>query len=242
MTCSNSLSTAPHRRAAGRTWRRAAAWPLVLVAAIVSATPGCVGMGPGSGSASASLRALHTAAPVATAPTPIASDDDRVMPAALGPRPRALPVLPRVEPIRRGAPNLPYTIGDERFVPTRQDVPIRESGIASWYGEPFHGRLTANGETYDMHAMTAAHPTMPLPSYALVRHVASGRQVIVRVNDRGPFVGGRVIDLSFAAAQRLGIDGVARVEVVRLTHDDIRRGRWFDPAVRLASADVLPRR
>jgi rare lipoprotein A len=119
---------------------------------------------------------------------------------------------------------------------------MRETGVASWYGEPFHGRRTANGEVYDMHTMTAAHPTMPLPSYALVRHLANGREIIVRINDRGPFVGGRVIDLSLAAARRLGIEGIARVEVVRLTHDDIRHGRWRDPAVRLASADRVTRR
>jgi rare lipoprotein A len=169
----------------------------------------------------------------------IDADDDRLTAPLLVDAPGA---RPRVDPVPRGAPNLPYWIGDERYVPTAEDVPIRQTGIASWYGEPFHGRLTASGEVYDMRAMTAAHPTMPLPSYALVRHLASGREVIVRVNDRGPFVGGRVIDLSLAAARRLGIDGIGRVEVIRLTHDDIRHGRWLNPAVRLASADLAPSR
>lgn len=134
---------------------------------------------------------------------------------------------PRVEALRVGGPNKPYAIAGRRYVPMTRDEPLRETGLASWYGSKFHGRPTAMGETYDMYAMTAAHPTMPLPSYALVRNPANGRQVVVRVNDRGPFVRGRVIDLSYTAALRLGLlRGVAPVEVQRLTHDDIRSGRW----------------
>jgi rare lipoprotein A len=134
---------------------------------------------------------------------------------------------PRVEALRVGGPNKPYAIAGRRYVPMTRDEPLRETGLASWYGSKFHGRPTAMGETYDMYAMTAAHPTMPLPSYAVVRNPANGRQVVVRVNDRGPFVRGRVIDLSYTAALRLGLlRGVAPVEVQRLTHDDIRNGRW----------------
>ncbi|MGH8800699.1 MAG: septal ring lytic transglycosylase RlpA family protein, partial [Casimicrobiaceae bacterium] len=83
--------------------------------------------------------------------------------------------------------------------------PYHERGIASWYGRKYHGQRTSTGERYDMYAMTAAHPTLPLPSYARVTDVASGRSVVVRVNDRGPFLRGRVIDLSYAAAYKLGI-------------------------------------
>jgi len=134
---------------------------------------------------------------------------------------------PRVEPLRVGGPNKPYAIAGRRYVPMTTDEPLRQTGLASWYGRKFHGRPTALGETYDMYAMTAAHPTMPLPSYAVVRNPANGRQVVVRVNDRGPFVRGRIIDLSYTAALRLGLlRGVAPVEVERLTHDDIRSGRW----------------
>src|SRR5690606_19904593 len=99
-------------------------------------------------------------------------------------------------------------------------------GVASWYGRKFHGQKTANGETYNMYAMSAAHPTLPLPSFARVTHEASGRSVIVRVNDRGPFLRGRVIDLSYAAAAKLGIIGKGsdRVVVEAITHADIRRG------------------
>ena len=133
--------------------------------------------------------------------------------------------VPRVEPLRRGGPNKPYTVLGRRYVPLTDDAPLSERGLASWYGRKFHGRPTALGETYDMYAMTAAHKTMPLPSYARVRNPANGRAIVVRVNDRGPFHDGRVIDLSYAAALRLGVlGGVAPVEVERITHDEIRVG------------------
>ena len=134
---------------------------------------------------------------------------------------------PRLEPIRSGGANKPYEIDGRRYAPATADVPMRERGLASWYGRKFHGRMTANGERYDMYAMTAAHPTMPLPSYARVRNPANGREVIVRVNDRGPFHPGRVIDLSYTAALRLGLlRGVGIVTVERITNDDIRTGAW----------------
>ena len=112
---------------------------------------------------------------------------------------------PRVEPIRSGGPNKPYEVAGRRYVPETADVPVYERGLASWYGRKFHGRPTSTGETYDMYAMTAAHPRMPLPSYARVRNPANGREIVVRVNDRGPFYPGRVIDLSYAAAARLDL-------------------------------------
>ena len=94
----------------------------------------------------------------------------------------------------------------------------REEGFASWYGEYFHGRLTSSGDVYDMYLMTAAHKTLPLPTYVRVTHLANGRSVVLRVNDRGPFVEDRIIDLSFTAASKLGMaaQGTARVEVVAL--------------------------
>jgi len=134
--------------------------------------------------------------------------------------------VPRADRIASGHPNRPYAIRGDLYVPENTDVPMREIGVASWYGAPFHGRIAASGERYDMNAMTAAHPTMPLPSYARVRNLANGREVIVRVNDRGPFHAGRVIDLSRAAARKLGFSGTTMVEVERLTHEDIRSGSW----------------
>lgn len=139
--------------------------------------------------------------------------------------------VPRVEPIREGGPNKPYEVGGRLYVPFTADRALREVGVASWYGRRYHGRPTAMGEPYDMFAMTAAHPTMPLPSYARVRNPANGREVIVRVNDRGPFVAGRIIDLSYTAALRLDVHrGVATVELQRLTFEQIRRGTWRSAA------------
>jgi rare lipoprotein A len=111
----------------------------------------------------------------------------------------------------------------QRYVPLTGDVALTENGGASWYGRKFHGLPTANGEVYDMYAMTAAHKTLPLPSYARVSNPTNGKTVIVRVNDRGPFVAGRVIDLSYTAALKLGVlNGVVPVQVQRLTFDEIR--------------------
>ena len=121
---------------------------------------------------------------------------------------------PRLEALNRFA-NRPYAVFGRDYVPATSLRPYKERGIASWYGKKFHNAKTATGETYDMYAMTAAHPTLPLPSYARVTNVANGRSVVVRVNDRGPFHPGRIIDLSYAAAYRLGIaqKGSGEVEV-----------------------------
>ena len=134
---------------------------------------------------------------------------------------------PRLEVVRPGGPNKPYEVLGQSYRPLAGDPPLIERGLASWYGRKFHGRPTSNGETYNMYAMTAAHKTMPLPSYARVRNPANGREVLVRVNDRGPFHGGRVIDLSYTAALKLGVlGGVAQVEVERITYEAIRSGAW----------------
>ncbi|MBS0340730.1 MAG: septal ring lytic transglycosylase RlpA family protein [Proteobacteria bacterium] len=135
---------------------------------------------------------------------------------------------PRVENIRSsGGTAKPYTVLGRSYVPITDDRPFRESGLASWYGTKFHAGATASGEPYDMYAMTAAHKTLPLPSYVRVRNPANGREAIVRVNDRGPFHDGRIIDLSYAAASKLDLlRGVAPVEIERLTNDEIRAGTW----------------
>ena len=151
---------------------------------------------------------------------------------------------PRIDPIRPGGANKPYQALGRDYVPVARDVAFSERGLASWYGRQFHGRRTASGETYDMYAMTAAHPTLPIPSYARVRNPANGREVIVRINDRGPFHAGRIIDLSYAAALRLDLlRGVAPVELERLTFDEIRAGTWRhgEPeSRRLAAAAPAP--
>lgn len=108
----------------------------------------------------------------------------------------------------------PYTVKGIRYVP-RHEPNYAETGEASWYGDDFHGKKTANGETYDMTALTAAHRTLPLPSYASVKNLENGRKVMVRLNDRGPFKKNRIIDVSHRVAKELGFvnDGTARVEV-----------------------------
>jgi rare lipoprotein A len=134
---------------------------------------------------------------------------------------------PRVEPIRPGGPNKPYEVLGKDYKPLDGDKPLTERGLASWYGRKFQGRRTASGEVYNMYAMTAAHKTMPIPSYARVRNPANGREIIVRINDRGPFHQNRIIDLSYTAALKLGVlNAVAPVEVERLTHEQIRTGSW----------------
>ena len=122
--------------------------------------------------------------------------------------------VPRDEPFHRGA-NRPYTVFGRTYAPFVNNDPYSEQGIATWYGRRFHGKPTAIGETYDMFAMTAAHRTMPLPSYAKVTNLKNGRSVVVRVNDRGPFVGDRIIDLSYTAAAKLEMigTGTAPVEI-----------------------------
>lgn len=123
--------------------------------------------------------------------------------------------VPRVEPRTSAGNKTPYTVLGKTYQVTLDIEHYQQQGIASWYGSKFHGRNTSNGEIYDMYAMTAAHKTLPIPSYVRVTNLENGRQVVVRVNDRGPFHGGRIIDLSYAAASRLGFagKGTASVEV-----------------------------
>ncbi len=148
---------------------------------------------------------------------------------------------PRVEPVRSGGPNKPYEVFGRDYVPITDDRAVAERGLASWYGRKFHGRRTASGEVYNMYEMTAAHPTLPIPSYARVRNPANGREVIVRVNDRGPFHAGRIVDLSYTAALKLDLlRGVAPVELERITAEQIRSGAWRRPAPDTQVASAAP--
>jgi rare lipoprotein A len=108
----------------------------------------------------------------------------------------------------------PYTVAGRVYVP-EEDVNYRQEGLASWYGDDFHGRLTANGEVFDMGSLSAAHPTLPMPCYARVTNLSNGKSLIVRVNDRGPYHGNRVMDVSSHAAELLEFkgNGIARVRV-----------------------------
>lgn len=125
--------------------------------------------------------------------------------------------VPRDEPLHRFA-NRTYAVLGNTYTPQTARSAYSQEGVASWYGRRFHGKKTASGELYDMYAMTAAHPTLPIPSYARVTALDSGRSVVVRINDRGPFHSSRVIDLSYTAAHKLGYlqRGSARVRVESL--------------------------
>lgn len=135
---------------------------------------------------------------------------------------------PRLEPLHRFANN-PYVVFGKTYFPDLSGRPYVAEGIASWYGRKFHGGRTSSGEPYDMYGMTAAHPTLPIPSYARVTNLANGKSVIVRINDRGPFHGERLIDLSYTAAWKLGLvkagSGRVRVESIDATTWDKGRER-----------------
>ena len=153
--------------------------------------------------------------------------------------------VPKHEPLLARA-NRPYRVMGQDFAPMTERKPYKKQGVASWYGQRFHGKPTSTGETYDMYQMTAAHPTLPLPSYARVTRLDNGRSVVVRVNDRGPFLRGRLIDLSYLAASKLGYvgKGHAEVEVELLNPADAGKGRTLtaQPGVRAVpvQARTLP--
>ena len=201
-----------------RTLRRTA-WSLAVVALLVAITLGACTSTPKRESGAASSPSA-AATPPSSKPGGYYKDDGpgENPPANLDALPDA---VPKLEPLSRFS-NRPYTVFGVEYVPATTLRPYKERGIASWYGRKFHSQKTSNGETYDMYAMTAAHPTLPLPSYARVTNVATGKSVVVRVNDRGPFHPGRVIDLSYAAAYRIGIAqrGSGQVEVESIVPSD----------------------
>jgi rare lipoprotein A len=132
---------------------------------------------------------------------------------------------------RPAATQKPYIINNKRYYPIPSAEGYSEKGVASWYGGKFHGRKTSNGEIYNMHDMTAAHKTLPMNTMLLVKNLANGRQTVVRINDRGPFVRGRIVDLSYKAAIALGIHkkGITRVHAIALGEEAINK--WGEPPV-----------
>ncbi len=145
--------------------------------------------------------------------------------------------VPRIEPIARSNTR-PYTVLGKSFVPHTSHKAFSQTGTASWYGRKFHGKKTANGETYDMYAMTAAHPTLPIPSYARVTRPKTGKSVVVRINDRGPFHSSRIIDLSYVAAAKLDLiaPGSGTVMVESITQEEIRSGSFTRGETQVAEA------
>jgi len=134
---------------------------------------------------------------------------------------RIVPPDPRPEPLSPYGNHSPYTVLGQTYRVMPSAEGYRERGIASWYGTKFHGRLTSSGEPYDLYQLTAAHKTLPLPTWAEVTHLENGRSILVRINDRGPFHPDRIIDLSWAAAVKLGIEdaGTGPVEVRAITFE-----------------------
>lgn len=138
-----------------------------------------------------------------------------------GPRPGSVDVsripdaVPTVEPLSKYGNPESYIVNDRRYYVMNSNNDFVERGIASWYGEKFHGRRTSSGEPYDMYAMTAAHKSLPLPTYVEVKNIQNGKRIVVKVNDRGPFHDNRIIDLSYAAAAKLDIlaKGTGLVEI-----------------------------
>ncbi|WP_370632132.1 septal ring lytic transglycosylase RlpA family protein [Pusillimonas sp. MFBS29] len=202
---------------------RSALWLLLGAGLLVLA--GCSGPGGGSTSTSSKGGYYKDDGPGSDIPDNIAAIPDAV---------------PRIEKHAR-ANFRPYVVFGKRYVPVSDEKPFRQQGTASWYGRKFHGNKTANGEVYDMYAMTAAHPTLPLPSYARVTHASNGKNVIVRINDRGPFHSKRIIDLSYVAAAKLGLigPGSGQVIVEAITNQDIRDGN-FGPPPRPKPVPVAP--
>ncbi|HLS55552.1 MAG TPA: septal ring lytic transglycosylase RlpA family protein [Zeimonas sp.] len=222
---------------------------LLLPAATVLALAACAGPQGGR-----SVRSPAGDVAAATAPAPAASrgggyylddgpganppPDLSTIPDAV---PRAEPLLPRTM--------RPYSVFGRQYTPMTRLEPFRERGVGSWYGRRYHGQPTSSGERYDMYAMTAAHPTLPIPSYVRVTNTANGRSVVVRVNDRGPFLHDRVIDLSYSAAAKLGYvaSGSAEVEVELITEFGGAAAAVAavspaepPPVVTMASADATP--
>lgn len=180
---------------------------LLLLALVVAALAACASRGPQNAARAEASRPPVNYQPLDGPPNVPFDVDALVEP------------VPRDEPLARYGNHSPYEVFGKRYRVLSRSAGYVERGTASWYGTKFHGRLTSTREPYDMYQFSAAHKTLPLPSYARVTRLDTGKSVVVRINDRGPFVGDRVIDLSYAAAVKLGIHmtGTAPVEV-RVLH------------------------
>jgi rare lipoprotein A len=177
----------------------------------------------------AGLAACFSAPPRPGSPSPVATPQPETPPPA-----QSVPdVVPRIEPRSRSGNPPFYDVLGKRYFVLSSNVGYVERGVASWYGPGFHKVRTSTGEIYDMYGMTAAHKTLPLPAYVRVTNLQNGRSVVVRVNDRGPFVGNRIIDLSYTAASKLDMlrNGTAMVEV---------RSLDAAPATPITAADSAP--
>lgn len=171
---------------------------------------------------------------VKTAPEPADGPSSRPLTAA-----QVKDAVPRVEALSRYGNHSPYEVFGKKYQVMASSRGYVQRGTASWYGSKFHGRRTSSGEPYDMHLATAAHKTLPLPTYAEVTNLDNGKKVIVKINDRGPFKDNRIIDLSYAAALRLGViaTGTAPVEVRAIDPSSLRYASASPQPVRPAASD-----
>jgi rare lipoprotein A len=146
--------------------------------------------------------------------------------------------VPKAEPRSKYGNPKNYKVLGKWYSVKESSTGYNEKGIASWYGKKFHGHRTSSGETYDMYGMTAAHKTLPLPTYVRVTHLENGKNVIVKVNDRGPFHENRIIDLSYSAAKKLGVtaNGTGAVEVVAINPETFRQKQSYQPKIKRPSA------
>ena len=186
----------------------------------------------------AGLTACFTAPRRIESPSPV---PEPVSPVETPAAPQSVPdMVPRVEPRSRSGNPPFYDVLGKRYFVLSSSVGYLERGVASWYGPGFHKVRTSTGETYDMYAMTAAHKTLPLPAYVRVTNLQNGRSVVVRVNDRGPFVGNRIIDLSYTAAAKLDMlrNGTAMVEVRTL--EAVQRAPSASPAPLATPLNAAP--
>ena len=215
---------------------------LVVVALAAATMSGC-----GSAPISKGESRVERAPQVSKAPPPVALrrgggyylDDGPgdSPPADLDSIPDAVPQL---EPLKAGAMR-PYAVMGQTYTPMTALTPYKARGSASWYGRRYHGKQTSSGEIYDMYSMSAAHPVLPIPSYVRVTNLANGKSVVVRVNDRGPFIDNRLIDLSYTAAYKLGVlaGGSALVEVESIIPDGTAPGTAYAMAPPSSRAGVL---
>jgi len=144
--------------------------------------------------------------------------------------------VPKIEPLSRYGNPPHYQVRGKRYQVLTSAQGFQETGLASWYGTKFHGRRTSSGEPYDLYAMTAAHKSLPLPTYIKVKNLSNQREVIVKVNDRGPFIGERILDLSFAAAKKLDLytTGTAKVQITALNPKS-----WQGPSAPVVNSQPL---
>jgi rare lipoprotein A len=228
-------------------------WPLLLLAFLAACGTQALRPVDDRGAApAAAVPPAPTPAPAAKKPAPAKfgggyKDDGPGDGPAIDPD--TIPdAVPRAEPLHRFANN-PYSALGRDYVPLRELKPYKARGIGSWYGRRYHGQKTSSGEIYDMYAMTAAHPVLPIPSYVRVTNPANGKSVVLRVNDRGPFHAGREIDLSWTAAYKLGYTGQGStlVEVESVLPGQLsavapapRPEDAADPIARLAAAEPEP--